>query len=135
MLQRTFYRALSSVDSAVFKCIDFVLLTNRCIKGDDPEISFLAECIAAVAIKRLGNRTSDDRRSDIRGLNWSQCDSFKLRNLVQIARELDSAQPDYDDPSARATTHNRLCAVHLKVANPYHEAQHKFCELWIQLVT
>ena len=146
LLQRTFYHALSSVDSAVFKCIDFVLLAHGCTKDEDPEIRFLAKCIVAVAINRLEDRTSDDRWSDIfqRGLNWppsrlvqlgGQRESVKLRNLVHIARELNSAHPDYDDPSARTTIHNTLGAVRqLRVEDACHEVQREFCEFWNQLV-
>jgi hypothetical protein len=148
LLQRTFYHALCSPDSVVFKCIDFVLLADRCTNDDDPDVCFLAKCIVAVAISRLSSTSSyfENRWSGIvqRGLNWSeselsehdqQWDSVKLRNLIQIARELHSAHPDYDDPSFRTIFHNTLIAVRqLKVESASDELKREFCVLWNQLV-
>ena len=150
LLQRTFYHALCSVDSAVFQCLDFVHLADRCTNNKDADVCFLAKCIVAVAISRLedyGSLTDDDDRwSGIvrRGLNWSQSrfaeyrgqrDSVKLRNLVQIAQELGSAHPDYDDPSARTIFRNTLDAARrLRVENASEKIRCEFCELWNRLV-
>ena len=148
LLQRTFHHALFSLDSAVFKSIDFVLLADQCTNDDIPDVCFLAKCIVAVAISRLDSDSafSDDRWSGViqRGLNWSeseldehgqQRDNVKLRNLIQIARELHSAHPDYDDPSFRTIFHNTLSAVRqLKVENTSQELRREFCVLWNQLV-
>ena len=148
LLQRTFHHALFSLDSAVFKSIDFVLLADQCTNDDVPDVCFLAKCIVAVAISRLDSDSAfpDDRWSGIiqRGLNWSeseldehskQRDNIKLRNLIQIARELHSAHPDYDDPSFRTIFHNTLSAVRqLKVENTSQELRREFCVLWNQLV-
>jgi hypothetical protein len=148
LLQRTFHHALFSLDSAVFKSVDFVLLADQCTNDDIPDICFLAKCIVAVAIGRVDSDSSfsDDRWSGIiqRGLNWSESelsehgkerDSIKLRNLIQIARELHSAHPDYDDPSFRTIFHNTLVAVRqLKVENASQELRREFCILWNQLV-
>ena len=148
LLQRTFYHALCSIDSAVFQCVDFVLLADRCTNDADADVSFLAKCIVAVAISRLEDHAlNDDRWSGLiqRGLNWSQSrfahcrgqrDSVKLRNLVQIARELNSAHSDYDDPSARTIFHNTLSAARhqLRVEHASSRLRHEFCELWNRLV-
>jgi len=150
LLQRTFHHALFTLDSAIFKSVDFVLLADQCTNDDDPATCFLAKCIVAVAIGRLDpdSSLSDDRWSGIiqRGLNWSeselselehgqQHESIKLRNLIQIARELHSAHPDYDDPSFRTIFHNTMCAVRqLKVENASQELRREFCVLWNQLV-
>lgn len=147
LLERTFHHALFSLDSAIFKSVDFVLLADQCTNDDVPDICFLAKCIVAVAISRLDSDSfSDDRWSGIiqRGLNWSeselsehgqQRESIKLRNLVQIARELHSAHPDYDDPSFRTIFHNTLSAVRqLKVENASQELRREFCVLWNQMV-
>jgi hypothetical protein len=148
LLERTFHHALFSIDSAIFKSLDFVLLADQCTNDDIPDICFLAKCIVAIAISRLDSDSfSDNRWSGIvqRGLNWSESelsehgreerDSIKLRNLVQIARELHSAHPDYDDPSFRTIFHNTLCAVRqLKVENASQELRREFCVLWNQLV-
>lgn len=148
LLQRTFYHALCSPDSVVFQCIDFVLLADRCTNADEPDVCVLAKCIVAVAISLLGSSSSyfENRWTGIvqRGLNWSeselaehdqQWDSVKLRNLIQIARELHSAHPDYDDPSFRTVFHNTLSAVRqLKVESASDELRREFCVLWNQLV-
>jgi hypothetical protein len=146
LLQRTFYHALCSVDSAVFKCIDFVLLADRFTQDDDPDICFLARCIVAVAISRHEDYESHDRWTSVvqRGLDWSQSllteysgqrDSIRLRNLVQIARELSSAHPDYDDPAARTIFRNTLDAARqLNVRYVSHQHRREFCEFWNQLV-
>lgn len=94
---RTLYRAFSSVNSAVFKFIDLVSLADRCTKNEEPEIRFLARCIAAVAINLLEDCTSDHRWSNIvpRKLSWFQSalepmrrttrQLQGLRNLVQFS--------------------------------------------------
>ena len=146
LLQRTFYHALCAVDSAVFQCVEFVHLADVCTDDGDADVCFLAKCVVAVAISRLGDHGIDDRWSGIiqRRLNWSQShpsehrgqrDSIKLRNLVQIARELSSAHPDYDDPMARTIFHNTLSAARqLRVENASVQLQREFCELWNRLV-
>jgi len=148
LLERTFHHALCSLDSAIFKSVDFVLLADQCTNDDIPDVCFLAKCIVAVAIGLLDSDSSfsDDRWSGIiqRGLNWSEAelsergqqrDSIKLRNLIQIARELHSAHPDYDDPSFRTIFHNTMSAVRqLKVENASPELRREFCVLWNQLV-
>lgn len=148
LLERTFHHALFSLDSAIFKSFEFVLLADRCTNDDVPDICFLAKCVVAVAISQLDSDSfSDDRWSGIiqRGLNWSEAelsehgrlrDNIKLRNLVQIARELHVAHPDYDDPSFRMIFHNTLSAVRqLKVESTSQDLRHEFCVLWNQLVT
>jgi hypothetical protein len=147
LLERTFHHALFSLDSAIFKSLDFVLLADQCTNDDVPDVCFLAKCIVAIAISRLDSDSfADAHWSGIiqRGLNWSESelsergqerDSVKLRNLIQIARELHSAHPDYDDPSFRTIFHNTLCAVRqLKVENASQELSREFCILWNQLV-
>lgn len=147
LLERTFHHALFSLDSAIFKSVDFILLADQCTNDDIPDICFLAKCIVAVAISRLdSNSFSDDRWCGIiqRALNWSESelsehgqlrDNIKLRNLVQIARELHSAHPDYDDPSFRTIFHNTLSAVRqFKVESTSQELRREFCVLWNQLV-
>ncbi|KAH9023434.1 hypothetical protein EDB85DRAFT_2151125 [Lactarius pseudohatsudake] len=147
LLQRTFYHALGFIDSAVFTCIDFVLLADQHANDDDPDVRFLARCIVAVAINRLGDSYhTDGRWAGIiqRGLNWSednfaeyseQRDSTRLRNLIQLARELNTAHPDCNDPSARTIFGHTLCAVRrLEVDNAALGLRHEFCGLWNQLV-
>jgi hypothetical protein len=98
-------------------------LSDRCTNNADADVSFLAKCIVAVAISRLEDHAlNDDRWSGLiqRGLNSQsrfahyrgQHDSVKLWNLVQIAREPNSAHSDYDDPSARTIFHNTMSVAH-----------------------
>jgi hypothetical protein len=146
LLQRTFYHALGFLESAVFTCVDFVLLADQYINDDDPNVRFLARCIIAVAINRIGDYHTDERWAGIvqRGLNWSessfaeyreQRDSIQLRNLVQLARELNTAHPNCDDPSTRTIIVSTLSAVRqLKVESAALELQHEFCDLWNWLV-
>ncbi|KAH9036017.1 hypothetical protein EDB83DRAFT_2415300, partial [Lactarius deliciosus] len=137
LLQRTFYHALGSVDSAIFTCIDFILLADQHAGDDDPDVRFLARCIVAVAINRLGDsHHTDERWAGIiqRGLNCEQRDSTQLRNLIQLARELNTAHPDCNDPSAQTIFDHTLCAVRrLEVENAALGLRHEFCDLWNQL--
>ena len=146
LLQQTFHRALCSGNTTIFKCTDFVRLADRYIDDVDPKLCCLAKCIVAIAINRLENHGSDERWAKIvqRGLNWSQSqfaeycgqrDSIKLRNLVKITRELSSAHPGHDDPSARAVIQDTLHVVRqLNIENASHQLRAEFCELWNQLV-
>lgn len=146
LLQRTFYHALGFIESAVFTSVDFVLLADQYINDDDPYIRFLARCIIAVAINRLGDCHADELWAGIvqRGLNWSessfaeyreQRDSIQLRNLIQLARELNAVHPGCDDPSTRTIFGYTLCAARqLKVEKAALELQHEFCDLWNWLV-
>ncbi|KAH8984236.1 hypothetical protein EDB92DRAFT_1950948 [Lactarius akahatsu] len=147
LLQRTFYHALGFIDSAIFTYIDFILLADQHANDDDPDVRFLARCIVAVAINRLGDsHHTDERWAGIiqRGLNWlednlaeysEQCDSTQLRNLIQLARNLNTAHPDCNDPSARTIFDHTLCAVRrLEVENAALGLRHEFCGLWNQLV-
>jgi hypothetical protein len=72
--------------------------------------------VVAVAISRLGDHIMDDGLARRRP-NWAESclsehrgrrESGKLRNLVQIARNLNSTHPDYDDPLAWTIFHNTL---------------------------
>lgn len=147
LLQRTFYHALGFIESAVFTCIDFVLLADQHTNDDDPDVRFLARCIIAVAVNRLEGDHTDERWAAIvqRGLNWSdstfaeyreQRESIQLRNLVQLARELNTTHPDCNDPSTRTILDNTLSATRqLKVESAALGLQHEFCDLWNSLLT
>ena len=92
--------------------MEFVHLADGWTNDRDADVCFLAKCVVAIAISRLDDNGIDGRWSSIvqRRLNWSQSDfskyraqggSIKLRILVQIARGLNSAHPDYDDLMAQ----------------------------------
>ena len=149
LLQRTFYHALGFIESAVFTCIDFVLLADRHTNDEDPDVRFLARCIIAVAINRLGDYHTDERERWAgivqRGLNWSestfaeyreQSDSIQLRNLVRLARELNTTHVDCNDPSTRTVLGYTLSATcRLKTENAALGLQNEFCDLWNSLLT
>ena len=65
LLQRTFYHALCAVDSTVFQCVEFVHLADVCTDDGDADVCFLAKCVVAVAISRVGNHAVENRRSGI----------------------------------------------------------------------
>ena len=144
LLQRTFYHALCVINSAVFQCVEFVHFADG-TNGEDADICFLAKCVVAVAIHRLGDNGIDDRWFDIvqRRLNWTpsqfseyrgQGDSVKLRNLVQLARGLNYAYPD-DGPMAKKILHDTLSAApELRVENASEQLRDEFCGLWNWLV-
>jgi hypothetical protein len=146
LLQRTFYHSLGFIESALFTCVDFVLLADQHANDDDPDVRLLARCIIVVGITRLGDYHTDARWAGIvqRGLNWSastfakyreQRDNVQLRNLIQLVRELNTTHPDIDDSSTRTILGYVLCATRqLKAENADLGIQREFCELWNSLV-
>jgi hypothetical protein len=146
LLQRTFRHSLGIIESALFTCVDFVLLANHHAKDDDPDVRFFARCIIAVAITRLKDYHTDEHWAGIvrRGLNWSESsfteyreypDSVQLRNLVQLAQELNTTHHDTNDPSTRTILGYTLCATsQLQVENADLGLQGEFCDLWNSLV-
>ena len=142
LLQHTFYYALCVIDLAVFQCMKFVHVADGWTKDRDADICFLAKCVVAIAISRLGDSGIDDHLSGIvqRQLSWSQSHfseyrskrgSVKLWHPVQIARELNSARPNYDDPMARMIFHNTSSVRQLRGKNASGQLRREFCELWI----
>ncbi len=146
LLQRTFYHALCSTESAIFKSVDFVLLADQHANDKDPNVRSLARCIIAVAIHHLEDYHSDERWAGIiqRRLNWSEAafaehrkrrDSVKLRNLVRLAWELNTACPGSDTPSSHKIFGNSLrVAIQLNVDTAAPGLRNEFCALWDQLV-
>jgi hypothetical protein len=67
LLQRAFHHALCSLDSTIFKSIDFVLVTDQCANDNvsDGGTCFLTKCIVAATISRLDSDSSNDRKSGI----------------------------------------------------------------------
>ncbi|KAH9059886.1 hypothetical protein EDB87DRAFT_1822373 [Lactarius vividus] len=146
LLQRTFCHALCLTESAVFKSVDFVLLADQHANGDDPNVCSPARCVIAVTINRLKDYQSDERWAGIiqRRSNWSEAvfaeqseqrNGVKLRNLVRLAWELNTARPGSDTPEPHKVFGNSLRVAHrldVDVAAP--RLQMEFCDLWNQLV-
>ena len=149
LLQRTFYHALGFIESALFTCIDFVLLADQHTNDEDPDVRLLARCIIAVAINRLGDQHTDEREHWAgiiqRGLNWSestfaeyreQSDSIQLRNLIQLSRELNATHVDCNDPSTRTILGYTLSATRqLKAESAAPGLKNEFCDLWNSFLT
>ena len=103
LLRRSFHHALRacSTEPAIFKSVDFALLADQHTDDKDGNTRLLARWIIAIAINRLEDY-QDKRWVGIiqRRLNWpedlfhrEQRDNIKLRNLVQLARDLISQPP------------------------------------------
>ncbi|KAH9021734.1 hypothetical protein EDB85DRAFT_2152214 [Lactarius pseudohatsudake] len=113
---------------------------------EDPNVRSLARCIIAVAINHLEDYQSDERWAGItqRRLNWSEAvfaeqsehrNSVKLRNLVRLAWELNTARPGSDTPELHKVFGNSLRAARrLDVDAAAPRLQKEFCDLWNQLV-
>jgi hypothetical protein len=148
LLQRSFHHALRlcSTKSAIFKSSDFVLLADQYANDEDLNTRLLARCIIAIAINRLEDYYTDAKcwaRIVQRRLNWpedlfhpEQRDSIKLRNLIQLARDLNTPRgPDSDTLPPAEVFDNLLCeACKLDVGNAAPKLQNELCDLWNDLV-
>ena len=105
LLHRTFYHAvrLCSTESSIFKSVDFVLLADK-HAGDNTDVNIrsLAGSIIAIAVNHLEDYRMDERWTSIvqRRLNWVEDpfpreprDDIKLRDLVQLAQEINAPTP------------------------------------------
>ena len=146
LLQRSFHHTLRtcSTESAIFKSVDFVLLADQHANNDDLKIRSLARSIIAIVVNRLEDCDSNERWDGIvqRSLNWSQDlfhqhreqpDSIKLRNLIQLARELNTPHLDSDtfSPEILGNLLREVCKLDVRNAAP--KLQDEFCELWNEL--
>ena len=146
LLHRSFHRALRaySAKSAIFKSVDFILLADQHANDDDVDIRTLARHIITTAINRLEDYHADQRWAGIvqRRLNWpedlfrqEQRDNIKLRNLIQLARQLNNPHPNSDTFSPEVLDHLLRDACKLNVGNVTSKLQHEFCDLYNELVT
>lgn len=145
LLRRSFHHALGacSTESHIFKSVDFVLLADQHADDQDINIRSLARCIIAIAINRPEDYHADKRWAGIvqRRLDWpedlfprEQSNSIKLRNLIQLAREMNSPRTSSNTLS-QEVLRDLLCEVcKLNVGNAAPELQNKFCDLWNEFV-
>ena len=146
LLQRCFYHALRacSTESAIFKSVDFVLLTDQYANDNDVKVRSLARSIITIAINRLEDYHADAAWAGIihRRLNWPEDlfhwehrDSIKLSNLIQLTRELDTPRHDYEifSPEVFDSLLQETCKLNVRNAAP--KFQDDFCYLWNELVT
>ena len=148
LLQRSFYHALQacSTESAFFKSVDFPLLADQHSNDDDVKTRSLARCIITIAINRLQDYHTDMRSVAWAGIiqrrlnwpedlfHWEHRDSIKLRNLIQLTRELDTLRLDYETFSPKLLCHLLQEACKLNVRNAAPKLQDDFCDLWNELV-
>ena len=147
LLQRSFHHALQAcfTESAIFKTVDFVHLTDQHANDDDANIRSLARCIITIAINRLEDYHVDEHWARIiqRRLDWpenvfhqhrEQRDSIKLRNLIQLARELNTLRLDSDTFTPEVLGHLLREVCKLNVRNVAPKLQNEFCDLWNELV-
>jgi hypothetical protein len=145
LLQRSFHHALQvySTESTIFESVDFVLLADQHADDEDPNTRSLARCIIAIAINRLEGYRADERWTGIvqRRLNWpedlfhrEQRESIKLRNLIQLAQELNTSRPDSDTLSQEVFENLLSEVCKLDVGNASQKLQNEFCEFWNHLV-
>ena len=151
LLQRSFHHALRacSTESSIFKSIDFVLLADQHANDDDVKTGSLARCIITIAINRLEDYHADVRQWEgwagiiQRRLNGPEDlvhrehrDSIKLRNLIQLTRELDTLRPDdktfSGSPEVLGDLLQEACKLNVRNAAP--KLQDDFCDLWNELV-
>ena len=143
LLQCTFRRALSSVNSIVFKCADFITLAQAQVTSADPWTKDYARCIVAVAINRISDY--DDKWAaiiqDYLGLALakeeyqSEAESVRLCNLIHLLRQVKMSQLNvrgYFEPGR--VWHNSLTqARELDVAKAAQGRRNEFCALWNEL--
>ncbi|KAH9024615.1 hypothetical protein EDB85DRAFT_268238 [Lactarius pseudohatsudake] len=145
LLQRTFYHALCSTESAIFRSFTFVLFADQYANDEDPNICSLARCTIAIAIaiNHPEDYHSNEPSAGViqRRLNWSEAlfsqycgqpDSVKLRNLVHLALELYIAHSGLGSGSPSPEVFRNLLHVarQLNVETTAPELQHEFCDLW-----
>ena len=145
LLHRSFHRALRacSTESAIFKSVDFILLADRHANDDDVDIRTLARHVITTAINCLEDYHADQRWAGIiqRRLDWpedlfhqEQRDNIKLRNLIQLARELNTPHPNSDTFSPKVLDRLLRGACKLNVGNVAPKLQDEFCDLYNELV-
>ena len=147
LLRHSFLHVLRacSAESAIFKSVDFVLLADQYANDKDVKICSLARSIIAIAINRFEHYHSDMRWAGWAGiiqrrLNWPEYlfyqehrDSIKLRNLIQLTRELGTPRPDDDiSPEVLGILLQETCKLNVRNAAP--KLQNDFCDLWNELV-
>ena len=147
VLQRCFYHSLRacSTESAIFKSVDFVLLADQYANDKDVKICSLARSIIAIAINRFEDYHADMRWAAWAGIiqrrlnwpedlfHWEHRDSIKLRNLIQLTRELGTPRPDDEiSPEVLGILLQETCKLNVRNAAP--KLQNDFCNLWNELV-
>ena len=96
LLQCTFRKALQTLNSDIFKCIDFVSLTLKYLRNDnsDPWVKDFAQCILAVSINRISLDAGDwpnivDRYLEPRHSQYlREGHDTRLCNLIYLIRQL-----------------------------------------------
>ncbi|KAH9168452.1 hypothetical protein EDB89DRAFT_1583721 [Lactarius sanguifluus] len=143
LLQCTFSRSLQSLNSDIFKSIDFVRLALEYLHGDDsdPWVKDYAQCIVAVAINRV--HLDDGAWIDI-AWRYLEPDHAKYRweghnlrlcNLMYLTRQLKGFQLENSDQFEQGGIwHNVLAeALKFEIMNTALDLQDEFCRLLNEL--
>ncbi|KAH9169869.1 hypothetical protein EDB89DRAFT_2072541 [Lactarius sanguifluus] len=140
LLQCTLRQTLQTLNSDIFRRIDFVRFALQHLRRDDSDsdrwIKDYVQCIVAVAINRV--QPDDDAWIDIiRGYldpqhsRYRQKDDIRLCNLMQLTRWLVTSRlKDSDQFEQGGVWRNVLTEVRKKAAP---ELQHLLCLLWNEL--
>jgi hypothetical protein len=143
LLQSTFRRALQTLNSDIFRCVDFVRLALEYLRKDDsnPWVKDFAQCILAVAINRV--HLDDDAWMDItrRYLKpqyaqyLREGDELQLCNLIYLIRQLKDSRLENSNQFKRdGLWHNVLVeAVKFEITNIAYDLHLEFRTLMDEL--
>ncbi|KAN0140928.1 hypothetical protein V8E53_001372 [Lactarius tabidus] len=141
LLQCTFRQALlTSPDSNIFKCAEFVSLAHSQFKNADPWVKGFAQCIVAIAVNHVHDYDRDwtDIIERYLGMEVNQqlTNSIRLRNLTHLTRHLKGSQLKYSDQFRPGGLWNNALneAQKLDVGDIAPEHRNEFCALWNELV-
>jgi len=147
LLQCTLRQTLQTLNSDIFRRIDFVSFALQHLRSDDPDsdpwVKDYAQCIVAVAINRV--QPDDDAWIDIirhyldsqhSQYQW-EGDNIRLCNLMYLTRRLIASRlKDSDQFEQEGVWRNVLTEVRkFEVMKAAPELQHEFCALWNELAS
>ncbi|KAH9011652.1 hypothetical protein EDB85DRAFT_1101812 [Lactarius pseudohatsudake] len=145
LLQCTFRQTLRTLNSDIFKCIDFVRLALEHLHSDDPDpwVKDYAQCVVAVAMNRV--HLDDGAWIDIAWrylkphhtqYRW-EAHNLRLCNFIYLARQLvDSRLQNSDQFEHGRDWHVALVEARklVDVRGTARELRLEFGSLWHQLV-
>ncbi|KAI0252033.1 hypothetical protein BJV78DRAFT_1154009 [Lactifluus subvellereus] len=147
LLQCTFRQTLQSMDSNIFRCVDFIrlALAQSHSKDADPWVKHYARCTVAVAISRIHDYNDDwigivQRHLGLpKSLLKKYCargDSVRLSNLTHLIQELKTSHFNNSDQFKPGKVWRNVLVEtrKLRTTNITPEVQHEFCNQWNDLV-
>lgn len=148
LLQCTFRQTLQSMDSNIFRCVDFVhlaLAQSHSKEDANPWVKHYARCTVAVAINRIHDYNDNWTGIVQRHLGLpksllkkyrAQGDSVRLSNLTHLIRELTTSYFNNRDQFEPGKVWRNVLVetCKLRTTNIAPEVQHEFCLQWNGLV-